>query len=84
MAKCYLCDKDAQGKTCFYCNQPICSDHRTWKGSSRFPYCSLDDKEFYKPLFDFCHKLTKYANDKGIKDKTQILKSVINKVIDTI
>ena len=82
MAKCYLCNNEANGKYCYYCQRPICDEHATWKGASRFPYCSLCDAEFYKPLIDFCKRLEEYAQRKNIEKKNYLLKSVIEKVID--
>jgi len=83
MVKCYLCDKDSDGKYCFYCNRPICDDHAQWKGRSRFAYCPLDDSKFYKPFYDFLKDLEDYAKKKKIAKK-YLVKSVIDKVIDVL
>ena len=82
MEKCYLCEKDANGKYCYYCGRSICDEHATWKGASRFAYCPLCDSEFYKPLIKFYKDLEKYAKKKKIKNRNQVVKSVIDKAID--
>jgi len=83
MARCYLCGKEAEGKYCFHCGRHICDEHASWTtGAGKFAYCPLCDGEFYKPLRDFNKKLKDYAEAKNIKNKSELVKSVIEKVLD--
>jgi len=86
MVQCYLCNKDAEGKYCFYCRRPICDDHAKWQAGKRhFAYCPLCNSVFYKPLEDFCDSLKTYAQEHKITDKkTEIILSVIKRVIDKL
>jgi len=83
LANCYLCDEEAGEQYCFHCRGFICHKHASRAtGAAKFPCCPLCDSEFYKPLRDFNKKLRDYAEAKKIGNKNELVKSVIERVLD--